>query len=55
MQFPREKSIYGKETSVKTLIQECFEEMQKNNKSVLLMKRNVGSKRLIEILRRDAC
>lgn len=45
-----EKSIYGKDTSIETLIKECFEEMQKDNKSVLLMSRNVKSDVLNEMV-----
>lgn len=50
MKIPRGKSIYGKDTSIKTLIKECFEEMQKDNKSVLLMSRNVKSDVLNEMI-----
>lgn len=43
MRISREKSSYGKDTSIETLVKECFEEMQKDNKNVLLMRRNIKS------------
>ena len=41
MKIPREKSSYGKDTSIDTLLKECVEEMEKDNKSVLLMSRDI--------------
>ncbi len=41
MEIPRIKRIYGKDTSIGTLVYECFEELKKNEKSVLLMSKDV--------------
>lgn len=51
--IPRKKVIYGKKTSIETLINECFEVMGKNSKSVLLSNKNVKSdvlNKMIEIV-----
>ncbi len=43
IKFPLERAVYGKDTSIDTLIKQCSVEMQKINNSVLLIGRNVDS------------
>ena len=49
MKIPREKSIYGKDNSIDTLVSNCLQEMRKSNNSVLLIKRSVDSEARMEI------
>ena len=53
MKIPREDSIYGKNYSTDTLVNNCLQEMRKNNNGVLLIKRSVDSEvfnQMVEIV-----
>ena len=41
---------YGKDYSIDALVRKCSEEMQKNNKSVLLIRKSVDSEMLDQMI-----
>jgi len=46
MEVLRENRIYSKDISISALVSECFEELKKNDKSVLFMSKDVNSEQL---------
>jgi len=53
VKIPREKSIYGKDNSIDTLVSNCVKGMQKNKNSILLIKRSVDGEmfnQMVEII-----
>jgi len=49
--IPRERKFYPKDTSIYSLVDECFEELKKNEKGVLLMSKDIDSEKLSHMIK----
>jgi hypothetical protein len=55
--YPRKSLIFGKDTSIESLLEKCMEEIKNNPKSLLLMERALGKNfqnELLEIVFKDS-
>ncbi|MBT8356797.1 MAG: hypothetical protein HKO79_08965 [Desulfobacterales bacterium] len=49
--IPSERKFYPKDTSISSLLDECFEELKKNEKAVLLMSKDIDSEKLSHMIK----